>query len=288
MEQPIIILVANKATSLVKGVPLVLDGGITLKPIPNEHIGLLLGYRNTLSSVIFPKRKCFLIPHNHKIVSDNTIDDIHIALSFALTFFAKEGVLTCDRVFRTIKKRKLKISEEVNISNRIAASLSNDTSFKLDDGATPKDIDLVLFSTLESLRKDKSIRVTVERYISARTGADLFNKIIDMAISLESLFSGNQEISFRFSLFNSITSTKDANKRKEVYDLLRLLYSARSSIVHGSDIKKKQELEDNWAKIVDLARLAIIYKMNFLEKRNSVDWQRHLELLALGAEARIE
>lgn len=287
MEKPVIFLVANRNSVLLKGVPIVLSGGISIKSLSDEHLGLLIGFRQSLTEVVNPKKKCVLIPHDHDIFKNHNLPNINIAISFALTFFAKEGAIACDRVFTTEKKKKLRISEEIILSNRILTAAANDTDFRISETAAPGKINTVFSSCLNSILKEKSFKITIERFISSVVGEDLYSKIIDISISLESLFSGNQEIKFRFSLFNSIISTTELEKRNEVYDLMRMLYDARSAIVHGDEIKNKEKLEVNWQKITDIAKLAIVYKMSFLDARPLADWNKHLERLALGTEQRL-
>lgn len=287
MEQPYIFLMANRNPLLLKGVPIILDGGITIRSISEEYIGPIIGFRPKLSEIIYPKKKCILIPHDHPVISNNQISNIHIALSFALTFFAEKGAIACDRVFRSQKRRKLKIEEEILLTNRPLAAAAKENEFKLLSGTTPDKINTIFNSSLNSLSKEKSFNITIERYISSIIGTDIYSKIIDIAISLESLFSGSQEIKFRFSIFNSIISTIDVNRRGEVFELMKTLYDARSSIVHGDDVKNKKVLEDNWNRIVDIARLAIAYKMNFLDSRPKSEWSGHLERLAIGIEQRL-
>ena len=68
---------------------------------------------------------------------------------------------------------------------------------------------------------------------------------------------------------------------------MRLLYDARSAIVHGGEVKQQAKIEDNWAKILDVAKLSIAYKMNFLSSHKASEWDGHLSKLALGIEQRL-
>jgi len=287
LEKPLIFLVANRNSTLLKGFPIVLNGGITVKQISSDHLGMIIGFKQSLSTIVNPKKKCFLVPHDHECIKNGNFADIHIALSFALTFFSKKGAITCDRIFRIEKKKKSRISEEIILSNRILAAQANDMDFKISSTTTPQEIDLIFKSCIKSIESEKHFRITLERYISASIVDDSSSKIIDISICLESLFPGRDEIKYRFSLYNSLISTAEHEKRAEIYELMRLLYDARSAIVHGGEVKQKEKIDQNWDKILDVAKLSIAYKMNFLATNNASGWDAHLSKLALGIEQRL-
>ncbi|KRB22155.1 hypothetical protein ASD99_08190 [Mesorhizobium sp. Root695] len=287
MEKPLIFLVANRNCTLQKGFPIVLAGGIILKQIQDDHLGSIIGFRSSLASIVTPKKKCFLIPHDHDAIATHTLENISLCLSFSLNFFADEGAITCDRVFTTEKKRKFKILRETPLANRILSSEAGDIDFKLKNAAKSKEIDTVLVSSLKSVNSDKSMVITLDRFVSGIIRSDFPSRVIDMAICLESLFSSSQEIKFRFSLYNAIISTIEIDKRDPAFELMKILYDARSAIVHGGEVKNKEKLEDEWEKIVDIAKLSILYKMNFLTVRNKTEWDNHLNKLILGTEQRV-
>jgi hypothetical protein len=117
------------------------------------------------------------------------------------------------------------------------------------------------------------------------------DKIIDAAISLESLLSSSTEISFKFALFNSFIARQSSTEREEAFETLRLLYNARSKIVHGDIKKNAKEISkaiEFLPNILDLARAAITYYAFFLYNNGPNEWQNHLEKLVFGTANRID
>ena len=95
--------------------------------------------------------------------------------------------------------------------------------------------------------------------------------------------SASTEISYRFSILNTIVAEHDPDKRYDVFKLLRSFYSIRSNIVHGS-IKSGDYLSiEDFNRVKALAKLAIFYKISFFAQgKNEAQWSRHMHCLALG------
>ncbi len=132
----------------------------------------------------------------------------------------------------------------------------------------------------------------LERFNSALTRHDLHDKIVDITISLESLISGTQELTYKFALHNSMIAESSPEARSNAFDLLKDLYIARSGIVHGdigSRDKDKciKEVMENWEKVVRIAKAALNYYLIFLHEKGRSYWDLHLKNLVFGLETRL-
>lgn len=120
----------------------------------------------------------------------------------------------------------------------------------------------------------------------------MFDKIVDITISMESLIEGRDELRYKFSLYNSVVSESEAGERLKAFGLLQNLYDARSAIVHGdvesNDNKKAiDKTKENWAEIVRLAKATINYYLIFLGVRKKSEWNSHLKNLVFGLDKRL-
>jgi hypothetical protein len=98
----------------------------------------------------------------------------------------------------------------------------------------------------------------LERFNSGLTRHEILDRIVDVTISLESLISGTQELTYRFALHNSLIAESKPEARRDAFDLLHNLYIVRSGIVHGDIASKDKEkalkaVVENWEKTLRLA-----------------------------------
>jgi len=147
--------------------------------------------------------------------------------------------------------------------------------------------------------KKESLLFALERFNSSIAHAlpeapanRIYDSIVDMAISLESLIPGKDELRFRFSLSNAFAAEGDAARREQAFRRLRSLYDARSSIVHGevrgdgrdADV---EELRQDWPQVIHLAKACLTYYMMFVDERSPGDWDLHTRHLIMGLEKRV-
>jgi hypothetical protein len=110
---------------------------------------------------------------------------------------------------------------------------------------------------------------------------------------LESLIKSTTEIQYKFSLYNAWAAEQDNENRKICSELLKSLYNARSTIVHGSAMsqkdydKKIKPLLDQWDYVIKIAENAIGYHLLYLYANDIEKWYKHQANLALGIEPRI-
>jgi hypothetical protein len=129
---------------------------------------------------------------------------------------------------------------------------------------------------------------TLDRFNSCLMRAEEIDRMVDACISLESLIIGNNELSFRFSLYHSLISESDIENRTSAFESFKNLYNARSSIVHG-DVREKDlnKVRTKWQSTMGLAMASINYYLAYLFDRPAKDWDNHLRNLALGIEKRV-
>ena len=140
--------------------------------------------------------------------------------------------------------------------------------------------------------KNRSLLFTLGRFNSCLSRHEILDKIVDITICLESIIGGTQELRYRFSLHHSLISESDVQSRMDAFDFFMALYDARSAIVHGDvspkDAKKKiDKIENNWNKILRLAKSSINYYLFYLFQNSDCKWDQHLKNLVFGKDKRI-
>ena len=138
--------------------------------------------------------------------------------------------------------------------------------------------------------ENPTVLFPLERFNSSLTRPDWLDKIVDITISLESLIAGTQELTYKFALYNAFVAETEPDARRNAFDLLHILYIARSRIVHGDTSFEERAFEkvtNNWESILRLARGALNYYLMFLHERNRAEWDQHLKNLVFGLETRI-
>lgn len=88
------------------------------------------------------------------------------------------------------------------------------------------------------------------------------DKLVDLSVALEALFSPSEktELRFRISHSGALPLGSDPNDRKAIAALLKKAYDARSDLVHGgkSPFTSGKFSEEHLARLGDLVRQAII------------------------------
>ena len=78
------------------------------------------------------------------------------------------------------------------------------------------------------MQKQPSFAITLSRFNSCFLRSSDHDKVIDVAVSLESLLASMTEIAFKFALFTAFVTHADATRREETFRLLQVLYSAEA------------------------------------------------------------
>jgi hypothetical protein len=181
------------------------------------------------------------------------------------------------------KTRKSRLIEFVDLE--AVANLYNlkKQTYKVRAGSTSESVSSLYKVLDKACSNNVSAVFTLERFNSCLTRANILDQIVDASISLESLISGNAELSFRFALYHSFISEAEPEKRAIAFEHFKNLYSARSGVVHG-DVKEKilKKVVDNWSEVMRLTRASINYYLLFLFLKDPKDWDEHLRRLVLG------
>lgn len=256
------------------------DDKVSIKAIKSEHIGAIIKKRRDLSEAINGKTKCILIESGHTAASHEEVQRIALHASFVLNFFAKSGASMCIQSFALKHNRSHSMVAVHTIS---AIGPPNYGKYEIDNNVSPNEIKTLYQSTQAAIIKDKSLIISIKRFNGALTKTEIDDKLIDITICLESIFNAQTEISFRFSLYNSVISESDPSKRYENFLFLKKIYTARSNIVHGNKDVDVIWAVQHWSKIISIARVALLKKIEFLQNNESSSWQSYLDKLALGA-----
>jgi hypothetical protein len=275
-------IIHNKSFSFLSGIPISTDSGIKISKIGENYTSIFNFDENGLSG-LNPNNYCVIIDSNKLGRGESELDLLAQAFCFTTNFFAQLGHMSLPSFYICEGVRKFKPKRKYE-TKRSTISSTRDVHFELSSTTTSDDFEKVFNSCLCGLQKDKALTVTFERYILALSRPELESRVVDLAICLESLLPFESEISFRFSLFGSILSSPGKEKRRDLYKILKDLYTLRSKIVHGSvDIEKHlKKLEGKWSTLLDVAKFAILYKLNYLNTVQNDDWQVHLDDIALG------
>ncbi|MBA7492642.1 hypothetical protein ES702_03192 [subsurface metagenome] len=98
------------------------------------------------------------------------------------------------------------------------------------------------------------VRVALDRFDSQYGNKTEIGKLIDIMVAFEALYlTGNQELSYKLALHGAKHLGDSDRERKKIYDWLRIAYTLRSNIIHGSinEVRKK-DLKGKWESPTDM------------------------------------
>lgn len=279
-------VIPNKEFELPSGIPISFGCGIKILRFTGGHYAELFRFDQAEMENVSVNHHYLVCDEEKLNIKEKDVGNLSSALCFTLNFFSKFGHISYPSFYACEGKVKLRPKKK-HLSAKSLLPPTYDVKFQFQEKATSEVLEPLFVAALRGIEKDKAISVTFERYILALARPEVESKIVDLAICLESLLPFESEISFRFSLFGAIFSSNDLERRKEIYTLLRNLYTSRSKIVHGSPGFDKSilKLEGQWDTLFEIARYSILYKLNFLNSNPSRDWQSHLDEVVLGAAA---
>ncbi len=265
--------------SLLANAPVTFGAHGSARALSNEHLGCLVKNRTNISQLQKPNVKCLVMTEQDTVHSKAEIERFSLVSSFCLNIFSHAGHISFDRFYaiKKVKSYQLHSSGELTIT-----SFPSREKYVLDKRKTPQDISALYDETIRALVAKPKLSLSIRRFNAAMARSGQEDKLIDMTICLESIFDQSSEISFRFSLYNAILAEPDAARREETFAVLRSLYTKRSELVHGSKEFDQNWFTQNWPRVVQIAKLALLNKIDFLKDNNATDWQAHLQKLALG------
>lgn len=291
MSSRIIIPILNKRASFFKGPTCSIDKDITIQTISPEDLGIIHKSVSEEYTSILPKNfKCITI--DNFIGDDKNAADVATIITFLLNFFKKDSPISlafCVKI-SVGKTKKYDKTIPFNFSYNVLSQRT--TEYKIKTGNSLETVSSFLKLINSVYTKQPSIILPLGRFNSSLYRNDTFDKIVDITVALESLINGKNELSFRFCLYNAITSEKDETRRKDTFALLKTLYNSRSTIVHGSEFQPKEykktiePIQEQWGEIVAIAQRSIAYHLLFINSKSIEDWFVHQEQLALGTVSR--
>ena len=140
----------------------------------------------------------------------------------------------------------------------------------------------------------EKLQIPIDRWIKSKTSKTAVDKIIDLAIALESLYLSSipepTELSFRLRLYAAWYLREKTKDRKDLMKIFNRLYDWRSGVVHNGKLPEKkisktkkrpytqEEISELITKAQDLCQESII---KILEDGKFPDWNS----LILGEES---
>lgn len=255
------------------------DGWIGV--ISDAHFTCIVQKYPSLAEVLAPRTKYFVTAESGNAHTAAEIDRFVMTASFCLNVLSTSSAISAGRYFTIKRVRSHSVSSDGEIGYAITSSRNKYTYNRAN---TPDQLSAMYLATRRALVVKPKLALSIRRFNAALIRQDVTDKIVDMTICLESLFDAQTEISFRFALYNSILSESDPLRREENYKMLKKLYSIQTDVIHGNKEIDPAWHEANWPRVIKIARLSLLRKIDFLGTHAAQDWQAHLDKLALGAE----
>jgi hypothetical protein len=123
------------------------------------------------------------------------------------------------------------------------------------------------------------MHITAIRYIRFLRTDNLTDALMDLCISLESLFDAQTEISFRFGACLAKFTGEKGARAQESADLLSDLYALRSKIAHGDPKAAKllKQIEPQIPRLRVLSRKILTGYIMFMSSHSRTEWESHLK-----------
>lgn len=289
----LLIPIINKKAVFVRGPFLVLGSHARVEKLLPDEIGALFGFRpETYESLPAHKKALKVDLSDSERIASSDVARIVSAASFSLNFYSEKGTLGLSNAFEVKKNKRghVTCSNAYNVLSHDSEKVATSIEFRLSDGLQKQT--LLQFADLlsDSIRSDAALEIAVSRYNKALGRSFFQDKIIDLCICLEALCPASTEIAFQFALYNAWMISASPDGRVDAFNNLKTLYSLRSRLVHGNELKQKNQdwIRDHLDEVLEKSKRAVAYKALFLnDSRRSESWQEHLSGLALGSVSRI-
>jgi hypothetical protein len=273
---------------------LFLSKNITVKVIDDEDFTALCRDAEELyRPLVSPKTMCVYVeePAEKGIAQVATSLAARIQFTFK-TFSTSPMLISHAAIMEKEGAAKPRLKESVELSTLTYSDDLRNTQFLFNAGTNSEQLHDWFTVVNTATEKHDPVHITLGRFNSALIRTDVFDKIIDVTISMESLIKSVQELKFKFALFHAFLCEADPERRLELFEQLQTLYDARSSIVHGdiaakASAKKIQQTIDRIDSLIGVAQRSISYYLSYLYNNSPDKWQNHLEGLVIGSEQRI-
>ncbi len=289
----IVLPILNKRVITFKGPTWFLAENIYFDTVTDEDFGtfhreLSDEYKNLVSV----QTKCFYIMD--PAISDikNGVRDISILLKFLLNTFSFQNPIIISFGAFLITKRKTRINTLLDLESDVNYQKLKTLEYRLGSNTTREEINIFFTNLINTCKKDLSLYLTLDRFNRSFTRSEIIDKIIDLTICLESLLHTQNEVKFKFALYNSIISSRNSSESQIHFKLLGELYDIRSSIVHGSSRSTKtsqkiDQLSVNIPTIFNICKRAINYKLLYESEKREYAWQDHLKRIIFNPDEKI-
>lgn len=133
---------------------------------------------------------------------------------------------------------------------------------------------------LAAYRKSQDrVHITMHRFNRYARSSNLADRLMDLAISLESLLENQTEVSFRFSVVLTRSVDKRAEEAIKVAELLAELYTLRSKLAHGDPgaLKLMKKIRNRIAELHRVSREILTNYIFYISTHSRTDWNMYLK-----------
>ena len=269
----------NRACSIPNGFPIELSKEVTIRKVRGDDLATITEHDNQAATYLHGGKFTLTIDNFDVETSKEELSRRVLCALYALNMIAEGSAIAVNKAFILKQHRKLRIARMEDLSHFNHAHHSNFQITAKDDLKYAAN----LFNAVsEAVASHAPMRLTIARLNSAIGRVALDEKIVDLCISLESVFQSQNEIAFQFALYNTILAEGDTNKRLDVFKTLKKLYTQRSNIVHGNKAVDEAWCEESMPRLLTVAKTAVLQKVEYLTRENHESWKAHIEKLALG------
>ena len=213
----------------------------TVSPMFCKPSGIL--NRNLVAQSFHECMSRFKVEVNNSQFANFDVDNFYGKFCQALSLVCNSAV-KISRQWRFLAEDKLFNLASMGVSG---SQFPSHPPFGMPNPLSSPQIDEVkcLYSILVNLDAGilKKMRIPIDRWLESKTSGNPDDKVIDLAIALESFYlldrDGNSELSFQFRLRAAWFLGKDKAHRKELMKDFRQIYDWRSKVVHTGKLPNK-------------------------------------------------
>jgi hypothetical protein len=214
MSHDIGIIIGNRNVRLIGRAPVVFSEGSKVRNIKENHLGAILSKWPDLANRVSGRTRYVLWEDRDPSISEKEVADFVTLIAFSLNFFAVRQGLSLYRAFMFRQIRATRVERSFGMMSGQLPTTSDSSSFALRAGTQPSDIQTPYAKAAHALQVDGNLLLTLGRFNSCLLRDDQREFIIDASICLESMFSSQTEIAFRFALYN--LKAPASRRRKKV------------------------------------------------------------------------
>ena len=286
----LVIPILNKSFRRLTTPTWYLDDKIYISGLSDEDFAAV--YRNDtdrVKTLIKNDQKCIYQEIEASATNEQVLH-LDESVRFSLNVFRQKHPVVTSVGLEFTKTRKTKLAEIHDLPSVHDPYSGISSSFALKVGVNKDKISAQFQFIRQVLDRYDNATVGIQRFNSALLRPNLSDRIIDLAISLETLVPGRTELRHKFSIYNAVIGEPNIDSRQDAYNLYKKLYDARSVVVHGrrpEDDDNVSWIDEHWDKVTNYAARSLSYYLFFLKDRKPSDWKNHLLGLDLGTEKAI-